>query len=121
MSIKDKIKKLAVSITNKSDIEIVDTVLKDCNDYVLAVANMERSTMMNKFLLEGQDYRDSITALDKYRRACHNSAIVGVKIINKLCNLYDVEAVFDGNIEDRIEVANFCINLINELFEERAI
>lgn len=118
------IENLAAQISktkNNDDLEMLEDAENDFSYYVKTVTDMENGLTVAKFRLEGEEYRNYIENLDKQRRAAHNAAIVSVKILNKFCNLYNTDLIFTGNIENRIEVGNFCMKVVNELFENRVL
>lgn len=119
---KKLIENLALKISktkNNDDLEMLEDVEKDFSYYVKAVTDMENGLTVARFRLEGEEYRTYIENLDRQRRAAHDAAIVSVKILNKFCNLYNADPIFIGDIEDRVQVGNFCMKVVNELFKNR--
>ncbi len=55
------------------------------------------------------------------REWIHNSVIVSTKVINRLCESYDLPLFFEGNIEDRVEVAEFIRCVVVNVFENRKL
>lgn len=104
---------------NKEDKEIVEDIINDLSTYIKRVSDMENAINVARFRLQGQEYRDYISNLDTQRRAAHNNAIVGVKMLNRLCKMNDVPEIYTGKIDDRNEVAEFCMAVVKELFDER--
>lgn len=121
MYYKKLIENLASKIKDNSDLEILEDVEKDFSHYVKSVSDMEHGIAVARFRLEGEEYRNYIQNLDKQRRAAHNAAIVSVRILNRFCKLYNTDLIFAGNIEDRVQVGNFCMKVVNELFENRIL
>lgn len=121
---KKLIENLALEILktkNNDDLEMLEDAENDFSYYVKTVTDMENGISIAKFRLEGEEHRNYIKNLDNQRRSAHNAAIVSVKILNKFCNLYNADPIFTGNIENRIEVGNFCMEVVNELFENRRL
>jgi len=102
----------------KEDIEIVQSFVQDCSKYVDAVVNMENAITVSRFILEPDAYREHLVNLDKSRKIAHDSLIVSVKLVNKLCRLYDVDPIYKGS-DSRIEVAEFAKQVVDEFFAER--
>lgn len=104
---------------NKEDKDIVEDIINDFSTYIKKVADMENAINVARFRLQGQEYRDYISNLDTQRRAAHNNAIVGVKMLNRLCKMNEMPEIYTGNMDDRNEVAEFCMAVVKELFNER--
>jgi uncharacterized membrane protein len=51
----------------------------------------------------------------------YNVLISSVKIANRICEKYELPYLFSGNIEKRIEVAEFAIEIVTEIFELRRL
>ena len=62
-----------------------------------------------------------ILKLDKQRNDTHNILISNVKIINRLCKKNNLPLIYDGNEEERIEVADFAQKVVDELFSTRRL
>lgn len=74
---------------------------------------------MDSFRYEGEDVRDRIMVLDKNRRMAHEKAIVAVKRLNRYSEMYGVNKIFQGDVDDRYQVADFCKDIVNEFFDKR--
>lgn len=120
-----KMNKLCEKIKNQSvddvqmELELIEEAGKDCSEYVKKVVDMEHAVNVARFRLEGQDYRDYITELDKARRAVHNVVISDIKVLNRLSMLHSLPLLFEGNVNDRIEVGEFAKALVDEYFANR--
>lgn len=101
-------------------LDLIETNMNNLNGYVSAVYAMEVQIQTLRFRLEGEDYREAVTNLDKRRRNAHEAAIAACSILNRLANLAGVEPLYSGNLEDRNEVAEFCIAIVDELFRGRS-
>ena len=93
-------------------LDLIETNMNNLNGYVSAVYAMEVQIQTLRFRLEGEDYREAVTNLDKRRRNAHEAAIAAY--------LAGVEPLYSGNLEDRNEVAEFCIAIVDELFHGRS-
>lgn len=101
-------------------LELIETNMNNLNNYVSAVYAMEVQIQTLRFRLEGDEYREAVTNLDRRRRSAHEAAIAACSILNRLAGLEGVEPLYSGNLEDRNEVAEFCIAIVDELFHGRS-
>ena len=99
--------------------EPITLAMKSFCDYVYAVYNMETRIKIAATRYEGGDYRDFVMNLDRGRRIAHEHAIGQISMLNRICDALKVDRLFDGNISDRYAVADFCIAIVNELFDKR--
>ena len=44
-----------------------------------------------------------------------------MKRLNRFAGLADLPRLFDGNVDDRYEVADFCMNTVNTVFSARSL
>ena len=101
-------------------LELIETNMNNLNNYVSAVYAMEVQIQTLRFRLEGDEYREAVTNLDRRRRSAHEAAIAACSILNRLAGLEGVEPLYSGNLEDRNEVAEFCIAIVDDLFHGRS-
>lgn len=105
----------------KDDQELLEFVGVKMNaflDYVDAVVNMEVMQPIIYARYEGQDIRDRIQELDSKRRSKHEVAIAAAAQITRLSEKYHVTPMFNGDVEDRYQVADFCMEMVSEFFGE---
>ena len=74
---------------------------------------------MIRLLYQDEQVPERIHELDQGRRNRHDALISGVKILNRLCDLYGVERVFQGDTGDRWDVANFAGDAVQAIFSGR--
>ena len=98
-------------------LDLIETNMNNLNGYVSAVYAMEVQIQTLRFRLDGEDYREAVTNLDKRRRNAHEAAIAACSILNRLAG---VDPLYSGDLEDRNEVAEFCIAIVDELFHGRS-
>jgi hypothetical protein len=111
-----------ISGTEDSDcLDIMEELINTASDYVRRVNVLEIGLMVGKYNKEGNEYREYIEKLDKQRSATHNILISNVKIINRLCRKNNLAVIYDGNEEERIEVAEFAQKVVEELFSTRRL
>lgn len=121
---REKINEFIRTISESKDREcfnLMDDLISSASDYVRRVNVLEIGLMVGKYNKEGAEYREYIEKLDKQRSNAHNALITNVKIINKLCKNNDLASIYSGNEEDRIQVAEFAQNVVEELFSTRRL
>lgn len=118
-----KEKFLAMVNANKDNDFVLKMIVNYMNalgDYVASVYRMEMQMPILRFRLDGEEFRDAVMDLDRARRIAHESAIAACGILNRICEKSGVENLFDGNVEDRNEVADFCMSAVDTIFKDRA-
>lgn len=118
-----KEKFLALVNANKENdfvLRMITNYMNALGDYVSSVYRMEMQMPVLRFRLEGDAFRDAVTDLDRARRNAHEAAIAACSILNRICEKSGVENIFDGNLEDRYEVADFCMSTVETIFKDRA-
>jgi len=116
---REKINEFIRIISKSNDREclnLMQGVISSASDYVRRLNVLEIGLMVGKYNKEGAEYREYIEKLDKQRSNAYNALITNVKIINKLCKNNDLASIYSGNEEDRIQVAEFAQNVVEELF-----
>ena len=104
------------------DADVLDMIkenMSKLNKYVEQVYEMETSIKLLSFRYEGQEFRDRVETLDRNRRYAHERAIVAVTQLNRWATMMKVEPMFTGDIEDRYQVADFCMEVVKEFFDTR--
>lgn len=101
------------------DFEILEDVVKSCTNYVSDVDVGETQIRRFYATLEGNELREKVQAVDRRRRAHHEEAISQCKLINRLAEIYHVSPVFTGDSTDRLQVADFCLDVTVAIFENR--
>ena len=102
-----------------ADLEIIQDAVDSFTSYVKDVDIGEQQIKFAYATLDGDELRQRVTAVDARRRRCHEAAISNAKLLNRLAEIYQVSAVFTGNFNDRLQVADFCLDITVELFENR--
>ena len=102
-------------------IEIIEDTINVYGDYVAYVHKMESLKPILKIKLGKDEYKNSVEEMDEKRTRIHNAAIASTKIINRLCESNRIPMFFEGNIEDRVEVAEFIKNVVTNVFENRKL
>ena len=100
-------------------LEIIEDTIDVYGDYVAYVYKMESLRPILKIRLEAEEYKNIIEEMDEKRTRIHNAAIASTKTINRLCEFNELPLFFQGNIEDRVEVAEFIRDVVVNIFEKR--
>lgn len=120
-ALKELIRKLSTS--NKAEdlenFKDLDIIIPSFHAYVDTVIRNESELLIHGSSLEGQEYRDKIAQYDKDRHGCHETAIINVRVINRLAEKYGIQPVFKGDDNQRHQVADFCLELDSYLFRNR--
>lgn len=107
--------------SNKNlELEYVENFIKDCGAYIEKVNAMEAALTSARFRLEPDDYRELIVQLDRSRKYAHDALIASVRLINRLCGVYDVPQVYKGP-DERILIADFALEVTTEFYKERKL
>ena len=101
------------------DLEIITDAVKDFTSYVQDVDVGEQQIRSAYATLDGEELRERVANIDARRRSRHETAISSARVLNKMAEIYNVSAVFTGDFGDRIQVADFCLDITVELFDNR--
>lgn len=101
------------------DIQYLKSAMNAFHDYVLNVDMGETRIRIAMARYEGAELRETISAIDTSRRIAHEAAIAHASIINRYARVYCGDKIFTGDIEDRLQVADFCLEVTVKLFQER--
>ena len=100
-------------------LEIIEDTINVYGDYVAYVHKMESLKPILKIKLGKDEYKNAVEEMDEKRTRIHNAAIASTKIINRLCESNRIPLFFEGNIDDRVEVAEFIRNVVVNVFQNR--
>lgn len=100
-------------------IEIIEDTINVYGDYVAYIHKMESLKPILKIKIGKDEYKNSVEEMDEKRTRIHNAAIASTKTINRLCEFNELPLFFQGNIEDRVEVAEFIRDVVVNIFEKR--
>lgn len=123
---KEKFVKLVNAVGD--DEEALDFIKKQIaalHGYVAAVYQMEVELPFLSLHAKGEEYKERYASLDRERSTKHNAAFAAVASLNRLAEQMGVGTIFSGgpyNPEapgDRLEVAAFCIAVVDEIFHKR--
>ena len=110
------------SISDKAtgdDLELIEEIVKNCAEYVKDVDVGEAQIKRFYATLEGEELRERVAAVDQRRRIRHNEAITSCKMLNRLASVYNTDNVFTGDDTDRLQIADFCLDVTVTIFQNR--
>lgn len=86
-----------------SEVDFLRNCIKSFEDYHCAVFNLEMYKCLNLCdSSNAEEYRETVTSLDRTRTICHNSVIANVSIINRMAQRHGMDPIYDGIVsEDR--------------------
>jgi len=122
--LREKFKELTEALEKLGESDLakdIEEIINSCGKYVERVNAMEAVITTLRFMLEPEDYRQRLIEIDKSRRAFHNSLIVNIKLLNRYCKLAGLPEIYEGDLESRIEIAEFAKKVVDEMFETRKL
>ncbi len=60
--------------------------------------------------------------ITQYDRRCHDQheeAIINVRLVNRLAQIDGVSPLFNGDDQERLQVADFCLDVMIQIFQNR--
>lgn len=122
LTIVDKINKInEVYKDDELIIEMLNDTINDASKYVDVVTRNEALIKTLRFRLEGYDFRIRVQELDDLRRRTHNGLIANLKSLNRLLvtDKKDDLLLFEGDINDRYQVADWAMEAVSNIFTNR--
>lgn len=116
---KEKIGKLAAKIKDNETLENLRFVEKDFSEYVRTVADTENILTIARFKYQGEEFREYVAGQMLLRKRAMACAVYSIKILNKICLLYDEPVIYTEDIRNTEQIACFCKSVVDELFESR--
>ena len=89
------------------------------HNYINTVVDGEMKLLMQGSSLKGQEYRDVIISYDGDRHSAHEKAIGDAKLVNRLAAREGLPPIFTGDETQRHQIADFCLELDQYLFQNR--
>lgn len=117
---KEILMELVSKLPNADGIMLVRDMITNCGTYVQKVVALE-AQIITRLADNPEEYRQRIAEMDKQRSVSHNALISSVKIVNRLCRSVDMPPLFLGNIDNRVDVAEFAADLVKEIFQSRRL
>ena len=106
---------------DNNGLEIINTAMKSFVDYVSGVGQAELSTKMAYATLKEEELREKVSEMDSFRHTRHEEAIANVLLVNRLAAIYNTVPVFTGDESDRLQIADFCLEVTTYLFRNRKL
>ncbi len=104
---------------SEDDLAALDAAMTGVRNYVNTVDAGEQQIQLAALRFEGEEYREMMTRYDMNRRNAHENAIAMTRMLNRIAANYGVDRIFTGNDQERLEVADFCLDVVVTLFEYR--
>ena len=101
------------------DLEALNDAMTSFREYVNKVAAGEQQILLAAVRFEGDEYREMVSRYDRNRHNAHEDAIANVRLVNRLATMYDSEPLFTGDDQERLQVADFCLDVTVQLFQNR--
>lgn len=114
--------KVTKAYTNDADaLDLIQKAVVSMADYVREVCFFETrmSVLSDTKQYSGEELRSEKERIDQKRHDAHESAISGVKLLNRLAEMKGLDPIFCGDITNRYEIADFCGKCVAEIFEKR--
>ena len=120
--IKEKINKFVAAYcseygVDKDDLVFLESKFDAFRTYVNVVTSMEYKIPIMRFRLEGEEYREAVAELDRHRRICHEDVIGTCSYLNRVSGMLGLEPFYEGDINDRYQVAEFAGEFVEELYQ----
>ncbi len=103
----------------REDLETLNDAMTSFREYVSVVDAGEQQVRLAAVRFEGEEYREMITRYDRNRHNQHEDAIVNVRLVNRLAEIYGVSPLFTGDDTERLQVADFALDVVVQLFQNR--
>ena len=101
------------------DLEALNDAMTSFREYVNRVDAGEQQILLAAVRFEGDENRDMVSRYDRNRHNAHEDAIANVRLVNRLATMYDSEPLFTGDDQERLQVADFCLDVTVQLFQNR--
>ena len=102
-------------------IEMISETFKACSRYVDLINQQEVLVTIEKYNMTKDQRLERMIYLDTQRNSTHNVIISGIKNINRLCLAFELEKFYKGDENDRVEIAEFAMNLVDKSFKNRKL
>lgn len=113
--IKEKYENLLKAV-DEEDQEFIYDCMNTYRKYVNTVVRMEIRIPLIRLRMEPEDLQYEIMQMDATRRRCHDAAIDACNMLNRLSERLGLPVFFEGDTKERYQVADFCLEVCQELF-----
>lgn len=117
--IKERIDHIVAELQEKSDstterkLDYIQKMIQSAVNYVRTVVVMGAQMDIAKFRMEPEDYRMFVEQLDCNRRLAHNSFIIKLNVVNRICLDLGFDPIYDGP-DHRADKGEFAFSLVEE-------
>ena len=118
LKLADKIKGSG-SVDAADDLEALNDAMTSFREYVNRVDAGEQQILLAAVRFEGDEYREMVSRYDRNRHNAHEDAIANVRLVNRLAAIYETEPLFTGDDQERLQVADFCLDVTVQIFQNR--
>lgn len=103
---------------SQEDLSLVQDIMISFHRYVDTVVRgeLELTTVDSS---EGPSWREAVSQYDQSRHSAHELAIQNARLINRLADNYHTEAIYLGDLNQRHQVASFCLEADRFFFQNR--
>ena len=106
---------------NMEDLEALDDAMSSFREYVNKVDAGEQQIRLAAVRFEGEEYREMVSQYDRRRHDQHEDAIINCRLVNRLAEIYGVSPLFLGDDKERLQVADFCLDTVIQVFNNRTL
>ena len=111
----------------RDDREMIGTIadaLGSFEEYHRAIYTMElQRKLYAGGAVDPDTWRETLPALDKTRRYCHNTLLANVNILNRIAAMADLPPFYGGTVSEerphRRDVADAVLRFVREVITER--
>lgn len=121
----ETIQKLFVAFRDDEEtLEEIESALMTFESYHRTIFELEiKRRLYSGGAMEGEEYREMITRLDKTRTINHNALLTQVNILNRIAAEVSLPPFYEGVVSEerpyRREVANAVLDYIQKIIAER--
>ncbi len=93
-SVKSTLSELLEAVKNDEDMfDLVQRCSLNCSEYILSVDQMAHAIEVARFRLDGEEYRETVTRLDRARRCAHDALMSSVNVVIRLGKMFNIPVV----------------------------
>lgn len=100
-------------------LNVLNDAITSFREYVNRVDAGEQQIRLAAVRFEGEEYREMLSRYDQNRHDQHEAAITNVRVVNRLAGIYGTDPLFTGDDKERLQVADFCLDVVVKIFQNR--
>lgn len=105
----------------EDDLEALRKAALNFFNYVTKVNTAEIEVQFSKVFLTGEDRGTKVEEVGRDRRTAHEAAIASAAQVNRMAAFYGVGPIYEGDLKQRLQVAQMCIEATDVIFANRII